>query len=422
MSDVGEATLLAEMQVNFDFQGRQIRVPARVVQHMKPNPRVVIQISDFPWSYELFRDNSLPSAPKHVLTAPAFSEGPSEVQLENGTIVKVVPVSLIFGKREFELHLRQNPCIVLNSNDLIHELQFDVLNFTSDVLNWPVILGAQDWELRIVPVEHRSQLVEKLRDTSGYAVTHKGTLKRRDDEGFEFDEVQPVFDGFDVFLSFLSGSASAISNASGVTKRGDVVWMCWGSRHVSAWERQRSCMDVTTSHEVSVLFRGFMEVFQKTPEYTGRIIALYVSSNGNNSADLSIILSQIALEMLAIMSMDEEVSNEEKIGNRIATLLQKRGIDCIVPESFCELRTLAKKHGWQHGPHALVAIRNSLVHPDNKLGLISINAYYEAKQLGLWYLELLLLKLFGYEGEYASRLEPVQMDGCTEMVPWARGQ
>ena len=97
-----------------------------------------------------------------------------------------------------------------------------------------------------------------------------------------------------------------------------------------------------------------------------------------------------------------------------------RQIDTVIPAPCEELNALAEKFKLEHGPHALVEIRNSIVHPDRKIQLHSIDEYHEAKQLGTWYVELILLNMFGYTGEYACRLSEVQMAGDTELVPWAR--
>ena len=420
MSDADQAMLLAEMQISFEFYGQEISAPARFVQNLKNNPHIVIQLSEFPWSYELFSDISLPSAERRALIAPLLSEGPSEIQLETGTVVEVVPISLIFGQQEFELHFRERPCVVLDLNDPIHEVRFEVMNFTGDVLNRPVTLSTACWNLELTPVQHRSKLVEKLDDSAGFGITHEAMFTRNDCRCFQVDEVQSLLNAVDTFLSFLCGSACATTNVAGMDAKGNTVWRRWGPRHVSDWKRERSWSDITTSHEISGLFPGFIEIYLKNPEHVGRIVRLYISSNENDSVDMSIIMNQIAFEVVMTILMDTERRSKGKPGNRIAEMLSSLEIENVVPDYFDALLTLAEKRGWAHGPHALIKIRNSLVHADNKLGLISIDAYFEAKQLGLWYLELLLLHSFGYEGEYASRLKPVQKAGETELVPWAK--
>ena len=291
------------------------------------------------------------------------------------------------------------------------------MNFTRDVLNWPVTLSTACWNLILTPVKERSKLVKKLGDSTGFGITHKAKLTRNDCGDFPVDEVQSLLNAIDVFLSFLCGSTCAITSVAGMDATGNIVWRRWGPHHISAWKRQRSWTDITMSHEISGLFAGFMEVYLKNPEHISRIVRLCISSNENDSVDMSIIMNQIAFEMIL---MDAEIHRKGKLGDRIAEVLLRLEIENVVPDSFDALLVLAKKHGWAHGPHALVELRNSLVHADSELDQISVNAYYEAKQLGLWYLELLLLHSFGYEGEYANRLKPVQMAGDTELVPWAR--
>ena len=60
-----------------------------------------------------------------------------------------------------------------------------------------------------------------------------------------------------------------------------------------------------------------------------------------------------------------------------------------------------------------------MIHAKVTDGDIPLDAYHEACQLGLQYLELMLLQRFGHTGEYASRLGSVQIAGLTERVPWA---
>ena len=96
------------------------------------------------------------------------------------------------------------------------------------------------------------------------------------------------------------------------------------------------------------------------------------------------------------------------------------GIDYQIPEPCKELRKLQKQLNWSHGPHALVDMRNDLIHPKNRHGKISVNAYSEAWNLGQRYIELMLLKIFGHTGQYLNRLKRGQGYLLeVEQVPWA---
>jgi hypothetical protein len=57
---------------------------------------------------------------------------------------------------------------------------------------------------------------------------------------------------------------------------------------------------------------------------------------------------------------------------------------------------------------------------DSKKNIKGLTDYlYEASDLGLWYLELVLLAIFGYQGPYINRLQKVHQNGETEPVPWS---
>ena len=53
---------------------------------------------------------------------------------------------------------------------------------------------------------------------------------------------------------------------------------------------------------------------------------------------------------------------------------------------------------------------------------VCLEAYQEARYLGQWYVELLLLRLFGYNGQYANRLAcEYESRWEPEIIPWAQG-
>jgi hypothetical protein len=63
--------------------------------------------------------------------------------------------------------------------------------------------------------------------------------------------------------------------------------------------------------------------------------------------------------------------------------------------------------------------RNSLVHPEHKHRRQFDNAYYDAWNLGLWYLEMSVLAVCGYCDTYGSRLKQ-RFIGQVEDVPWEK--
>ncbi|WP_041233024.1 hypothetical protein [Cylindrospermum stagnale] len=76
------------------------------------------------------------------------------------------------------------------------------------------------------------------------------------------------------------------------------------------------------------------------------------------------------------------------------------------------------------GVQALTEIRNAIVHSNPKKRQKVLNRAFEeqreAYELGLWYLELILLNLFEYKGEYWNRIAKKQRyEDYIENVPWS---
>ena len=134
--------------------------------------------------------------------------------------------------------------------------------------------------------------------------------------------------------------------------------------------------------------------------------------------DVAIVLNQSAIELLAYMRVGAKPEGQPT-GEWIKNALTPAGVPTSIPTSCQELIACSSRESFTHGPHATVGIRNSLVHAEERLGEISLDEYHEAKQLGLWYIELMLLRMFDYHGPYVNRLGADQSTGNTKPVPWA---
>jgi hypothetical protein len=96
-------------------------------------------------------------------------------------------------------------------------------------------------------------------------------------------------------------------------------------------------------------------------------------------------------------------------------------LDTEIPSPLsCRRRTAKKKR--VDGPKTITEIRNKIVHPSpNNLRAVEAvggENMLDAYTISMWYLELLLLFLLNYEGEYSNRLIKEKWLGETEPVPW----
>jgi hypothetical protein len=157
------------------------------------------------------------------------------------------------------------------------------------------------------------------------------------------------------------------------------------------------------------------------------VIYWYLNANfSSRGIDAGIILTQAAIERL---SYEYAVKNKRLLtvngfkdlwaSDKFRLLFSSLGIDLEIPGETPEIEKLAKKFNWLDAPHALTEIRNSLVHPEHKKRGQLDSVYYEAWNLGLWYLEMGLLAICNYSGTYGNRLKQ-RWVGQVENVPWAK--
>jgi hypothetical protein len=73
---------------------------------------------------------------------------------------------------------------------------------------------------------------------------------------------------------------------------------------------------------------------------------------------------------------------------------------------------------WADGPEAITRVRNELVHPKGRLPIKVGSVVPDTWRLAQQYIELLILRLAGYRGEFSNRLT-AKWIGEVEKVPWA---
>ena len=142
----------------------------------------------------------------------------------------------------------------------------------------------------------------------------------------------------------------------------------------------------------------------------------FLLSNETRILEGSIVLTQAALERLSQELVQAKGGRKE--GEWIADALTEARIPVVIPSELEKLRGLMDSNTFQHGPHTLVEIRNDLVHSQMELKTLNSGTYAQARELGLWYTELMLLRIFGYKGKYGNRLTQ-EWRGEVELVPWA---
>jgi hypothetical protein len=264
--------------------------------------------------------------------------------------------------------------------------------------------------------------------------THVGRLERIDGATFAAADAKPVLRAFRWFLSFARGLWIVPMLIVGYDASGNRVWEEWQcSNGLTRWRNLQTWFN-DHANEGFGAFPGFARLFADPLWGEPLRFALhwYIESNGSAGAiEGSIILTQAAFELLSHVLLVEDRKSLSAAGfgklpaaDKLRALLVTSGIPHAIPPECPELAKLAAPD-LPDGPGCLTLIRNSLVHADTRnrtrLTKISTDARMEAWRLGLWYLEMVLLRLANCAGKYSNRLFVDGFKGNeVRAVPWAQ--
>lgn len=162
-----------------------------------------------------------------------------------------------------------------------------------------------------------------------------------------------------------------------------------------------------------------------------RAIGYSLAANGEEVIEVKIPIVCSGLELLAwaVLQRDDwviDADSRRRLGTAasVRLLLKWAGIPTAVPPSLPLLAgylSAQGQPGWE-GPEILFKIRNAMVHPPKRLiepEWPDAELLFEAWQLGTWYLELALLRMLHYEGQYWSRIRLNRPATDGEPVPWS---
>lgn len=291
-----------------------------------------------------------------------------------------------------------------------------------------VDLACDQWNVELKSLLSTPEAIKKLKEEGGYRLTHVGCIKRIDTALFSGKDAQQCLRALRFFLSFARGGWCEPICAVGFDESGNRVWESWSSPR-EPWRALPSWFDAHTGSQLAILFPAFMKRWNNDDwqEALHEVIYWYLNANFSpRGIDAGIILTQAAIERL---SYEYAVTDKRllmlngfkdlRASDKFRLLFSSLGIPLEIPKEMPEIIKLAKNFNWSDAPYALTEIRNSLVHPEHKRRGQLDSVYYEAWNLGLWYLEMGMLAVCNYSGTYGNRLKQ-RVVGQVESVPWAK--
>ncbi len=237
-----------------------------------------------------------------------------------------------------------------------------------------------------------------------------------------------------ILLSFVADREVGIGPVCGLDKTGAVVWAEWGTpRMKPGGGGIRWCPPMLTAAAIPRLATGF-SVLVENPDLeviVDRAIGYALAANGDEVIEVRIpnVCSGLELLAWAILQqedwvVDAEVRRRMKTASIIRLFLKWAEIPTAVPPTLPDLtkRLGAVGKAGLEGPEVLFELRNAMVHPPKRLDNIEWpegEELVDAWLLGSWYLELGLLRVLKYDGDYWSRVRLGRPGADVEPVPWA---
>ncbi|WP_316763674.1 hypothetical protein [Pedobacter aquatilis] len=268
---------------------------------------------------------------------------------------------------------------------------------------------------------------EKLEQSGGYLVTYAGKIQKKKGS-ISLSELQHWHDRFHHFLYFLNGRRVAPMFYTG-TFDDEKLWTDYSGYTVDTYKYVPCWSDILFVNDLPQLWKSYNRLWKDELDKDFLITAIHWYVEANSQAGMvegSIILIQTALELIynwLIVENQKVIIGSDADGmsaaNKIRLLIFQFKISPAIPPAFTEL---AKLQNVIDGPEVFVKIRNALVHGQEtkraELKKITLIAQYQALQLGIWYVELALLYIMGYNGKYNNRSSGKQWRDTGEPVPW----
>ncbi|QOJ31138.1 MAG: hypothetical protein HRU81_02890 [Gammaproteobacteria bacterium] len=297
-----------------------------------------------------------------------------------------------------------------------------------------LVLESEDWKISLqgLPENATGQAWERIKNEGGCFLTHVVKMERKDGESFSGEDAQEQCSLLASFLSFVKGSRCWPVCGVGLDAAGVTSWRTFASPH--AVRPPCSWFTPCKASQAELLFPLFAKRWQQSEEWRNCLrsaIYWYLQANtrgGSPSIDAAIILAQSALERLAYHSLvvDRKMISGKgfddlRASDRLRMLFSVCGIPNEITDAAPDIRqangSFKKESKWMDAPHAITDIRNSLVHPVSKKEMH--DCYEDAWKLSLWYLELSVLALCGYDNTYTNRLT-ARYETDSESVPWGK--
>jgi hypothetical protein len=291
-----------------------------------------------------------------------------------------------------------------------------------------LLLQDDKYEIVMDKRSEYDELYKKLEDLGGFLNVCSGYILKKNGS-LTFSEYQKVREMLGQFLNFLNGNRTSILFAKG-TADSTICWEDFSPNSVGLYKYVISWIPKFNLSKISDLYSEFSRLWKTDEQMLTIAIHWYIEANCNSAfVEGSITMIQNALELLynwliveKLKIIKGEDSKNMSASNKIRILLSKINVESSIPKQLDKLIKTAEKKS--DGPEIFTQIRNAIVHSQEekrqRIYNLEPGIKFQALTLGIWYVELILLFILNYTGNYYNRCSLTPTQKGVEKVPWAK--
>lgn len=222
------------------------------------------------------------------------------------------------------------------------------------------------------------------------------------------------------FLSFCAGKWGEIGGLYGFDDQSRITWEVLGCS-VSSGESVASpnWLPPFSPSLIEALFPGFVELVERlSATRMHEIVHGYVEANTSVPGKVIDLKITLALSCLDRLSQSLPGKPLGSVFERVKSLSDRLGFCCELGNEHPELLRCYQGGKDSSFIRAMVDIRNDYIHVKKRCTNISGWAKAETLNSALWLIEMCILRLSKYSGQYRPRTKLKHGDPFGERVPW----
>lgn len=310
----------------------------------------------------------------------------------------------------------------------LYPLGFEVIKKERKTYLGKAQLKYQDWIIELYKIEDYKEVEDKLKKFSGFAVTHKGVI-RKQGKRFEIIDFEDILSKLLDFMNFIHGRRVGISLVEGYLKE-QKVYKRFDNKAITAWYNTNNWYP--KSHEDYLdLFGSFIRLFKNDlwNERKNFIVGTYLDCYSKQTVEVKIIMIQTFLELishLCLVTGGRKSNRQYKKSSstkNIEELFEELEINLEEANNYLSKNIPKDNNNFNNSIEFIVEMRNQVIHP-RKSSLYKIKNLKTAYYLGKWLIDMVMLKLLDYNGRYKNSLSDskwtgdVENGGSNYWVPW----